>query len=134
MRLAWSTVLCALGCVGAPAVPSASEVPPRITLPETGGQAIVVLGQEVALQLEANASTGYRWELVQPVSDVVSVVDNGTYREAPDPEARVGTGGSTSFVFRAVRRGRAVLDLVYRRFWETDVPPAKLVKVELEVR
>jgi inhibitor of cysteine peptidase len=134
MRVAWSIVLCGLGCVGAPTVPSAAEVPPPITLPETGGQAIVVLGQEVALHLEANATTGYRWEVVQPVSDVVLVVDNGTYREPPDPDARVGAGGSTSFVFRAIRRGKAVLDLVYRRPWERDVAPAKIVTVNLEVR
>jgi inhibitor of cysteine peptidase len=108
--------------------------PARITLPETGGQAILAVGQELALQLEANASTGYRWELVPPVPEVVSVVDPGTYREPPDPEARVGAGGSTSFLFRALRPGKGVLDLVYRRPWETGVAPAKTTRVELEIR
>jgi len=92
------------------------------------------VGQEVALQLDANASTGYRWELASPVPEVVTVVDGGTYREPPDPEAKVGAGGSTSFVFRAVRPGKGALELVYRRPWETGVAPAKTTRVELDVR
>ena len=92
------------------------------------------MGQEVALQLDANASTGYRWELASPVPEVVAVVDAGTYREPPDPEAKVGAGGSTSFVFRAVRPGKGVLELVYRRPWEAGVAPAKITRVDLDVR
>jgi len=92
------------------------------------------VGQELALQLDANASTGYRWEVTPPVPDVIAVVDSGTYREPPDPEAKVGAGGSTSFLFKAVRPGKGVLELVYRRPWETGVAPAKITRVELEVR
>jgi inhibitor of cysteine peptidase len=132
MRGAWAIVLCALGCA-APG-PAAPGSPARITVPESGGQAILAVGQELALQLEANASTGYRWELGTPVPEVLSVVDGGTYREALDPEARVGSGGSTSFVFRAVRPGKGVLDLVYRRPWESGVAPARSTRVEVEVR
>jgi inhibitor of cysteine peptidase len=134
MRCGPGILLVALACATPPPpAPPAAVAPTRITLPESGGRAVLAVGQELALTLEANASTGYRWEVVAPVPDVVSVVDPGTYREAPDPDARVGTGGTTSFVFRAIHPGTGVLTLVYRRAWETGVAPARTTRVEIEV-
>ena len=135
MRCGLGSLLLVLACATPSApIPPAPVAPTRITLPESGGRAILAVGQELALTLDANATTGYRWEIAAPLPDIISVVDPGTYREAPDPDARVGTGGTTSFVFRAMRAGAGVLTLVYRRPWESGVAPVRMTRVELEVR
>src|SRR5262245_5712210 len=131
MRVGWAIVLCALGCAAGGHPPPAP--PPRVTV-ESSGRAVLAVFQELAVQLEANATTGYAWELVAPVPDVVTVVDPGRYQARPDTEGRVGSGGVTTFVFRAVHAGTGTLELVYRRPWERGVAPARTVRVDLEVR
>jgi inhibitor of cysteine peptidase len=128
-------LLAVVGCATqAPPLPPPASTPTRITLPESGGRASLTVGQELALALDANATTGYRWEILTPVPEVVTVVDPGTYRTVPDPEARVGSGGVTTYVFRAARPGTGVLTVVYRRPWESGVAPARTTRVEVEVR
>jgi inhibitor of cysteine peptidase len=131
MRAAWVVVLGALGCASTGRPPPA---PPRITVSESGGPVVLAVGQELAVQLESNLTTGYAWEIVPPVPDILSVTDPGTYRESSGAEPRVGSGGTTSFVVRAARPGKGTLELVYRRPWETGVPPARTVRVEVTVR
>ena len=103
-------------------------------VPESGGQVTLAVRQELGLQLEANPTTGYGWEVVPPVPEVLTVVDAGTYRASSVTEPGMGSGGTTSFVFRALRQGTGVLNLAYRRPWETGVPPARTVRVDVNVR
>jgi inhibitor of cysteine peptidase len=114
-------------------VPSA-EPPSRITVSDSGGQVTLAVRQELGLQLEANPTTGYGWEVVPAVPEVLTVVDPGTYHASSVSEPRVGSGGTTSFVFRALRQGTGVLNLAYRRSWETGVPPARMVRIDVNVR
>jgi inhibitor of cysteine peptidase len=132
VRAAWVILLCALGCATTGQGPPASS--PRITVSEPGGQVVLTVGQELAVELRTNVTTGYRWELVPPVPEVVTVIDPGTYSAAPGSEGRVGAGGTTSVVFRALRPGKGVVSLAYRRPWETDIPPARTVRFDVEVR
>jgi inhibitor of cysteine peptidase len=118
MRAAWVIVEGALGCATSTPAPP----PPRITVSEPGGQVTLAVGQELALQLEAHVTTGYAWELVPPVPDLLTVTDPGTYRASSGSEPRVGAGGTTSF------------QLVYRRPWERDVAPTRTVRVDVDVR
>jgi inhibitor of cysteine peptidase len=101
---------------------------------EPGGQVTLAVRQELGLQLQANVTTGYSWAVVPPVPDVLTVVDSGTYHAATDSEPRAGAGGTTSFVFLAVKPGKGVLQLAYRRPWERDVTPDRTVRVDVEVR
>jgi len=132
VRTTWVIVLCVLGCATTSQAPPASS--PRITVSEPGGQVTLTVGQELAMQLQGNVTTGYVWELVAPVPDVLTVIDPGTYRASNGSEPRVGAGGTASFVFRAARPGKGVLELVYRRPWERDAPPARMVRVDVDVR
>ena len=132
MRAAWVVVLGALGCASTSQAPTAP--PPRITVSESGGPVALLVGQELAVHLQSNVTTGYAWEIVPPVPEVLTVTDPGTYRAASGSEPRVGSGGTTSFVVRGARPGKGTLELVYRRPWETGVPPARTVRVEVDVR
>lgn len=136
MRVAWVIVLGGLGALGcATPTPPPTEPPtPRTMVSEPGGQVTLAVRQELGLQLQANVTTGYSWAVVPPLPDVLTVVDSGTYHAPTDSDAGVGAGGTTSFVFLAVRPGKGVLQLVYRRPWERDVTPARTVTVDVEVR
>jgi inhibitor of cysteine peptidase len=132
MRAAWLVVAGALGCATTGQAPPAS--PPRITVSESGGPVALAVGQELAVQLESNVTTGYAWELVPPMPDALTVIDPGTYRASSGSESRPGSGGTTSFVVRAARPGNGTLELVYRRPWESGTPPTRAVRVEVTVR
>jgi predicted secreted protein len=136
MRAAWVIVLGGLGALGCatPTPPPTESSPPRLMVSEPGGQVTLAVRQELGLQLQANVTTGYSWAVMPPVPDVLTVVDSGTYHAATDSEARVGAGGTTSFVFLAVKPGKGVLQLGYRRPWEPDVTPERTVRVDVEVR
>ena len=81
-----------------------------MTVSEPTGEVVLAGGQELGVEVRSNVSTGYRWELVPPVPDVLTVTEAGTYSAAPGSEARVGAGGTTLFVFRAVRPGSGVVN------------------------
>jgi len=132
MRAAWVVVLGALGCASTGQPPPAPL--PRITVSESGGLVDLTVGQELAVQLESNVTTGYTWELVPPVPDVLTVTDPGTYHPPSGSEPRAGSGGTTSFLVRAARTGKGTVELVYCRPWETGVPPARTVRIEVTVR
>jgi len=112
MRVAWVTAICALGCTTPAQGPEGS---PRITVSQPDGPVALAVGQELEVQLQSNVTTGYGWELVVPAPQVLTVVDAGTYRASTGFEPKVGSGGTTSFVFRGVRPGSGTLELVYRR-------------------
>jgi inhibitor of cysteine peptidase len=136
MRAAWAIVVgasVALGC--ATSTPPPTEAPTlAIMVSEPGGQVGLAVRQELRLQLQANVTTGYSWAVVPPLPEVLTVIDPGTYHAAADSDAGVGAGGTTSFVFLAVRPGKGVLQLAYRRPWERDVTPARTMRVDVEVR
>ena len=75
------------------------------------------------IELEANPSTGYSWELAGPLDEAI-VVSLGSDHEAGDSDA-VGAPGTQELSFRAVGEGSTTIALQYVRPWETDVAPAQ---------
>jgi inhibitor of cysteine peptidase len=75
------------------------------------------------IELEANPSTGYTWELSGPLDEAI-VVSLGSDHEAGDGDA-VGAPGTQELSFRAVGEGTTTIALQYVRPWETDVAPSE---------
>lgn len=71
----------------------------RITVP---------VGDEFVVELEDNASTGFRWVVDGPDESVVE--KTGEEYEADSPDL-VGSGGTLSLRFRAVAEGRTEIAL-----------------------
>ena len=73
------------------------------------------IGDTILLSLESDPSTGYDWQVRDPVDDSVIRVTGPT----PDPPSASseGTGydGTAEWRVEAVYEGEALLDLVYRR-------------------
>ena len=86
-------------------------------------------GDVLVVELPANLTTGYRWEVGQ--------VNNNLLRPVADIEfqassSRVGAPGTQTLRFDAIASGNAILRLVYRRPWES-VPPLQSFMIEARI-
>jgi len=91
------------------------------------------VGKTVSVTLEANATTGYQWQVEK--IDGEGIVQDGKPTYVPKKHAPgiVGVGGVTVFNFKAAKAGKPTIKLVYLRPWEKDVPPVKVVKLQFVV-
>lgn len=90
-------------------------------------------GETFELRLPSNPSTGYRWELVDPVPDAVRAL--GVSRLEPPRGNLVGAPGQEVWTFEGARAGTGTIGFTYRRPSDPrDVPPAQRASVRVEVR
>jgi inhibitor of cysteine peptidase len=87
------------------------------------GQIEVTVSRDFSITLASNPTTGYQWELADPLDEaVVKLVS----REYKGPETKlIGAGGQEIWTFRAVSRGQTLISLKYVRPWEKGVAPDK---------
>ena len=92
----------------------------------------VELGEIFEIVLQANATTGYSWELIE-IDDKVVQLTESEYIADPNSVRLVGIIGKTSFHFQAVGRGETTLKWVRRRPWEKDVGPMRAHIIQVTV-
>jgi len=97
----------------------------------SGQQVDLQRDQEMILELAANPSTGYRWQIELTCSAVLDKISGEQFIPA---SSAVGAGGVAAWHFRAARTGTDLLRLVYRRPFEKNVPAAKSVLYVINVR
>ena len=95
--------------------------PPRpvsLTAVDKGTQVNMQIGEQMTVTLDGNPSTGYTWEakdldttMFQQVGDPVFISSN---------PGMVGSGGSLTLTFKALKAGKAVLTLIYHRPWKSE--------------
>ena len=85
-----------------------------VTQAQNGGSITVAAGETVTVQLAGNPTTGYEWAVAQADPIRLSLVE---VSHVPDSSA-IGSGGLTTFRFRANLAGSSPLVLAYRRSWE----------------
>jgi inhibitor of cysteine peptidase len=88
------------------------------------------VGQTVTISLEANASTGYTWEIKDLNQSIVQQVGQMEYKAGSQMP---GAPGTATFRFRAMSPGQTTLTLIYHRPWEQNVPPAKTFSIQVAV-
>jgi inhibitor of cysteine peptidase len=85
---------------------------------------IMHVGQRFDVTLDANHSTGYSWQLEDPLNTRVLKSDSSAY-VAPK-SGRVGASGQEIWTFVAAGSGRALISMKYARpFDKASVAPAK---------
>jgi inhibitor of cysteine peptidase len=117
-------ILCMPACQGQKTAPQ-EHTNPQQTI-------TVKLGQPFAITLESNRTTGYQWELAQPLDGAILKLANSEYK-APNT-TRVGAGGEEVWTFQTVGKGKAEILMKYVRPWEKDVAPAKTQTFKVVVR
>ena len=103
------------------------------------------VGEAVVLELDENRTTGFAWDVAslppQLGEPAVTRMAAGASAATPDQTekavaspAPVGAPGSIRYEFPAAQAGQGVLVLAYRRAWEHDVFPIRLLVGLVDVR
>lgn len=103
-----------------------------LTAEDEGKEIHLQRDQVLLIALEANPSTGYRWEVAEIDPPILELTDDG-YQ--PDAEAAMGVGaaGTQRLTFEPVDLGETEVVLAYRRPWETAVDPANTFAIEIAI-
>jgi len=110
----------------------ARTVPPQmLTVDQSSNNTQVSLpaSQQLEVALPENPTTGFRWEL--KADGTPSCVPVGNAFEAP--AAGLGKAGIRRWRFEAIQGGSATIELVYRRSFEQDKPPAQVFRITVKV-
>lgn len=122
----WTLLLLLMVMLGQGARAERPTPPPLVEVPVTEadiGQPIALAADELlVLTLEANPSTGYRWEVAAADAEIVQLVAGYDFvQTAPG----YGQAGLQTLRFVPLAAGDATVRLVYRRPWEQAQPPLR---------
>jgi inhibitor of cysteine peptidase len=92
---------------------------------------VVDVGVSAIVELPANPSTGYTWEIVEIDRAVLSPAGEPVFES--DSPSLVGAPGLLCFTLEAMEPGTTDVRFVYHRPWE-DVEPIDEFTVTIEVR
>ena len=94
-------------------------------------QAISVdVGQEFVMALDSNPTTGYTWQEKFDAS-FLELVDSIYEPSSQTKRGLVGAGGTQSFKFKALQKGKTSVTLVYQRPWEKEPLEEKVFTVNV---
>ena len=100
-------------------------------LPDSGKTINAVVGQTIALRLDATPSTGYQWQVVtQPDPITMIVTDSGYDRPASDAP---GAPGQAWWKLRTTGTGTTTFAVRYVRPWAPE-PDAKQFTLTVNVK
>jgi len=101
----------------------------RLTLTDDGAAVVLDEGGTLILDLEANPTTGFTWEIDTADESVLRLAGEPAYQSDSDLP---GSPGTITFTFEAVGAGETELRLVYHRPWE-DVSPIQTFSLSITV-
>jgi inhibitor of cysteine peptidase len=99
---------------------------------DNGKDVDLTSGGTLIVKLTSNPATGYSWAVAGDPSPLK--LEKTSYRKNTSSSKVVGAPGVQMFQFDAGSAGMATLQLIYRRSWEYNVPPAKTFNVRVNVR
>jgi inhibitor of cysteine peptidase len=112
---------------------SAGEI--SLDADDQGRRIELAQGQTLAIALESNPTTGYCWEVADPVRGMLEQVGEAEFQVAGATNTQlVGAGGTETFRFEAKSAGTGTLKLVYHRPWEQGADPLETFEVQVVVR
>jgi len=102
-----------------------------ITAADAGSQVALRVGESCDVVLVGNPTTGFQWEVARLDTSIVKQVGDAAYEPA---SSAIGAGGHFTFHFRAVGLGQTPVQLVYRRSFEKNAPPAQTFEIQVVVK
>ena len=104
----------------------------NLTAADKGSQVEVKVGGQIVITLDGNPSTGHTWESKDLDTTMFEQVGDPTFSSS-NPDL-IGSGGTLTLTFKALKAGPATLTLVYHRPWETGVDPIDTFAVTVTVK
>jgi predicted secreted protein/Tol biopolymer transport system component len=101
---------------------------------DDGGQVELKVGQILVVTLESNPTTGYSWEQAEDQDTILEQQGQPDFisSQTGGPPI-VGAGGWEVFRFKAVKLGKMILKLIYRRPWEEGVEPVNTFTLDVTI-
>jgi inhibitor of cysteine peptidase len=110
--------------------PQQQEV--KASIDDAGREMQLKKGQTLVVTLEGNPTTGYSWEVAEPLDE--QVLRQAGEAEFKQESEALGAGGVQILRFEAVNAGQITLKLVYHRPWEEGVEPLETYSLQVVVR
>jgi inhibitor of cysteine peptidase len=107
--------------------------PTVVTAARSGGPVTLQTGDTLVVALDAQPSTGYRWETLDLQGPVLVAVGSADYLPSTVAPGTVGAPGDSVFRYQARDVGHTTLDLGYSRPFENGVAPARTVHYDVTV-
>ena len=128
-RFAWLCAMMILAVALAASRIGAVGAPLSITEADDGETIDLMKDDSLVITLEANSSTGYRWQILKNNDAIMKLSGSSDYQGGkPD---QIGTPGHAALTFSAIATGKETLELGYSR--PTDHDPAKTFTVNIRV-
>lgn len=89
-------------------------------------------GQMLMITLPSNPTTGFRWMIRKDASNVLSPIGPEVYTN-PEDAGMVGSGGKSTWRFKAYQTGQGTLLMQYQRPWDQGIAPEKTFACEISV-
>ena len=105
----------------------------RLNDGDNGKTVKVGVGGTVTLTLESNPTTGFSWTGTDKVDKDILTLERNDYKQKASPAGMVGVGGRDTIVYRALKKGKAKIDLTYMQPWEPDSEFITKYSVTVEV-
>jgi predicted secreted protein len=98
----------------------------------TTGKIAAQSGKSFNIILKSNASTGYKWQLAEPIDKNLLELTGSKY-VYPGKDL-VGAPGEEIWEFKALKSGKADIHFKYVRDWEKNTPPADKKDFVVEIK
>ena len=116
------------------AASSARNSPRVVTVSDqnNGKDIDLTSGESLVVKLASNRSTGYGWTVLGDPAPLK--LEKTSYHKSTKSSPATGAPGVQVFQFSTGSAGITTLNLVYRRSWEYNMPPAKTFSLRVNVR
>lgn len=91
---------------------------------------VIKKGGKHTLKLKSNPTTGYSWQLAEPLKTDIIKISDPVYK-ASDSKL-IGAGGEQKWVIKGLKPGTQQFTLEYKRPWE-NIKPADKRKITVVV-
>jgi predicted secreted protein len=125
-RALMACVIMAVALTMAPVMSRAAEGEPQK----------VAVNESIAIELDGNSTTGYRWQLDDGASEdanFVKVEDLGYVKRELKPGERPLMGAPSKYQFRVTGLEAATVKLVFQYVKGSETAPSKTQEVQVEV-
>ena len=90
------------------------------------------VGQTLMITLPSNPTTGFRWVITKSAANVMIPLGPEVYTN-PEDAGMVGSGGKSTWRFKAFQSGQDALLMQYQRPWDQGIAPEKTFACEISV-
>ena len=127
--------VCLLTTVLLSLVSCSSAAPKELSVDITslGKEVALATGGTLTVTLESNITTGYSWNENANIGDK-TVMQQTDHRYQSPATAIPGAGGNEVWTFKALRAGKSLISMEYRRPFEPNAPAAKTFTLTVVVQ